>query len=165
MYWFKRKWRQIKRVWDFLPIIWNGYDFDYRYAVELFQHQLSRTADFLESDRAYSINAHQDARRIRTAVELLEKVYDEDYALEYYTKIEEKYGKSSFDFVETGERDSKGDPYYKMVENFEKDYTDSELLIIAEEKHAEMLESRAKQARAHKLVWNFIEHNIQKWWD
>ena len=25
MYWFKRKWRQIKRVADFLPIIWKGF--------------------------------------------------------------------------------------------------------------------------------------------
>lgn len=22
-----------------------------------------------------------------------------------------------------------------------------------------------KQKRAHKLLWDFIEHNIQKWWD
>ena len=48
MYLFKRKWRQIKRVIDFLPIIWKGYDWDYRYAVELFQHQLKRTADQIE---------------------------------------------------------------------------------------------------------------------
>ena len=52
MYWFKRKYRQIQRVIDFLPIIWNGFDFDYRYSVELFKKSLERQAKFLESDRA-----------------------------------------------------------------------------------------------------------------
>ena len=26
-------------------------------------------------------------------------------------------------------------------------------------------ESIDKQKRAHKLLWDFIEHNIQYWWD
>jgi hypothetical protein len=26
-------------------------------------------------------------------------------------------------------------------------------------------ESREKQKRAHKLLWDFVEHNIQYWWD
>ena len=97
IYWFKRKWRQIKRVWDYLPIIWRGYDWDYRYAVELFQHQLKRTADEIEN-RGYQEGSHNTANRIRTAVELLEKVYDEEYAQEYQSIIEEKYGPSKMNF-------------------------------------------------------------------
>ena len=72
MYWFKRKWRQVKRVADFLPIIWKGYDWDYHYAIELFQHQLKRTAHEIEH-RGHSLNRKQTASRIRTAVELIEK--------------------------------------------------------------------------------------------
>jgi len=30
--------RRVKRTRDFLPMIWNGYDFDYRYAIDLFQY-------------------------------------------------------------------------------------------------------------------------------
>lgn len=156
---------KIKRTLQFIPIIWKGYDWDYRYAVELFQYQLKRTADFMESDKAFSMNAKQDARRIRTAVKLLEKVYDEDYGMEYRQKIEEKWGSSHIGFTETGELDSNGEPYYEMVEVYDRDYTESELVMINEEKNAEMWESRAKQKRAHKLVWKFIEHNIQSWWD
>lgn len=72
-YFFRRKYEQIKRVIDFLPMIWGGFDFDYRYAIELFEHQLERTADFMESDRAKTIDADKRAKRIRTAVELLRK--------------------------------------------------------------------------------------------
>ena len=40
-YFFRRKYRQIRRVIDFLPMIWNGFDFDYMYAIELFEKQTS----------------------------------------------------------------------------------------------------------------------------
>lgn len=164
MYWFKRKWRQIKRTVDFLPIIWRGYDWDYRYAIELFQHQLKRTADCIEESGMH-LNKDNDVSRIRTAVELMEKVYEEEYGYEYAAKMEELYGPSKLEFIETKELDSNGDPYYTLEEFFERDYTDDELLIIAEEKRNMILDSRAKQKRAHKVLWNFIEHNIQNWWD
>lgn len=164
MYWFKRKWRQVKRVADFLPIIWKGYDWDYHYAIELFQHQLKRTANSIEKN-GYHIGKENTAARIRTAVELMEKVYDEDYAFEYHNVIEKKYGKSNFDFVETGDFDENGDPYYTMEEFYENDYTKGELELISEDKSTLRLESFAKQKRAHKILWDYIEHNIQNWWD
>jgi|TARA_B110000908_G_C10187174_1_gene418556 hypothetical protein len=164
MYWFKRKYRQIKRTIEFLPLIWKGADWDYRYAVELFQHQLNRTADYIEDKNRY-VNAKADSKRIRTAVNLLEKVYEEEYSTEYQSKIEKKYGKSKLDFIEYKDVDAKGNPYYRMIERFEHDYTDAELLLIEEEKEALMHESMYKQKRAHSLVWKYIEHNIQAWWD
>lgn len=107
MYWFKRKYRQIKRVIDFLPILWKGYDFDYGYAIELFKHQLIRTANYLESDKAWTTSAKTNAQKVRTAIRLMDIVYND----------------------------------------YNEDYT------------------YEKQKRAHKLLWDFIEHNIQWWWD
>lgn len=164
-YWFKRKYRQVKRVLDFLPIIWKGYDFDYRYAIDLFKYQLERTADFMESDKAVTVDANIRAKRIRTAIELLDKVYDEEYGMEYMDQLESKYGKSNFEFIETDTLDEKGEPYYKMVERYEKEYTVPELLEIeAEKKHLMNLSSK-KQQKAENLVWEFISHNIRGWWD
>ena len=89
--WNNIRWffRRLKRVWDFLPIIWKGYDFDYAHAINLFKYQLERTADFMESDKAMTVDADIRAKRIRTAIELLQKVYDEDYGCEYQTKMKE----------------------------------------------------------------------------
>jgi len=157
--------RKLKRFISFIPHVWRGYDWDYRYAIDLFTYQLSRTADFLESDRAWSIEAKTNAARMRSTIELMNKVYDEDYGMAYLDEIKEKYGSSSFSFKETKELDSKGDPYYTMHEEFEKDYTDTELLLIAEDREAMVHECRHKQRRAHKIAWDMIEHNIQKWWD
>jgi len=79
--------------------------------------------------------------------------------------IEAKYGPSKFEFVELKKVDKNGSPFYKMVEVFEKDYTDSELLEIAEERQKLIRVAKANQNRAHSLVWKWIEHNIRRWWD
>ena len=76
--------RRLKRVRDFLPIIWKGYDFDYTHAIELFKYQLERTADLLESDKAYTVNSNIHAQKIRTAIRLMDIVYDEEYMEDFY---------------------------------------------------------------------------------
>ena len=160
MFVVKRFFRRVKRVMDFLPMIWKGYDYDYRYAIELFQYQLERTADFMESDRVLTVDANIRARRIRTAVELLQKVYDEEYGCEYQDKLKEMYGENVLDwsFEDTGDGD--GSSYlryrYEMWDNAEE---------IQRMMNKLFLESQAKQERAEKLVWKFISHNIRYWWD
>jgi hypothetical protein len=110
----KRFFYRIKRVIDFLPIIWKGYDFDYHSSIELFKYQLKRTAEYLESDKAQTLEAKTNAAKIWTAVELMEKVYDEEYGTEYIDIIEKLYGKTHYEFVELDEKDENGDPYYTM---------------------------------------------------
>jgi len=160
MYWLKRKIRQIKRVIDFLPLIWNGFDFDYRYATDLFRKQLERIADEMESDRGILENAKTNAQKIRTAIRLMDKVYDEEYGCEYQDKLKELYGENVLDwwFEDTG----KGDDSSYLRYEYEK-WDNSEEIKKVERKL--FLESKNKQKRVHKLLWDFIEHNIQKWWD
>jgi hypothetical protein len=159
-YWFKRKYRQIKRVLDYLPIIWKGYDFDYRYAIDLFKHQLIRTSNFMESDRAYAIDSDMRAKRIKTAIELLDKVYDEEYGMEYQDQMKKIYGDNVLDwnFEDTGRGD--GTSYinyeYEKWENKDK---------VKETFDKLFKQSKEKQIRAEKLVWKFISHNIRGWWD
>lgn len=164
-YHFRRKWSQIKRVIDFLPLIWKGYDWDYHYAIELFQHQLKRMADHIGSDKAYALENKQTASRIRTAIELMQKVYDEDYQMEYCDKLEKIYGKSNLEFIETGDFDEKGDPYYTMKFTYENAVDEKHNEEIKKVRHQMFLMGRDKQKRAHKLLWDFVEHNIQNWWD
>jgi len=165
MFVVKRFFRRVKRVIDFLPIIWKGFDFDYRYGIDLFQYQLKRTADFMESDRAVTMNANIRAKRIRTAVELLQKVYDEEYSCEYQDKLKEIYGEKVLDweFVELDEKsDYDGEPLYELKWEYEKwDNADE----VKETKQKLYKESQEKQKRAEELVWKFISHNIRGWWD
>jgi hypothetical protein len=160
VYWIKRKYRQIERTLSFLPLIWNGFDFDYRYATDLFRKQLERIADEMESDRGRLENAKTNAQKIRTAIRLMDKVYDEEYGCEYQDKLKELYDENVLDwwFEDTG----KGDDSSYLRYEYEK-WDNSEEIKKVERKL--FLESKNKQKRAHKLLWDFIEHNIQNWWD
>lgn len=159
-YFFKRKYRQIQRVIDFLPTIWNGFDFDYHYSLELFRKQLERQAKFLESNSAYSSRAKQDASRIKTAIQLMDKVYDDAYEMEWMDGLKERFGEDVLDweFEDTGRGD--GSSYIKS--KYEKWDNVEEIKAV---KMTLVKLSREKQKRAEKLLWEFIGHNIRYWWD
>jgi len=166
VYWFKRKYRQIKKTIDFLPLIWKSYDFDYSYALNLFKKQLEYTAKELESERANTVSAPTNAQKIRTAIRLMNKVYEEEYAHEYMSTIDKLYGPTHYDFVETDEvSELTGEKLYQLKLRNENAVDEQHQKEIDEVRHQMMLLSQDKQKRAHKLLWDFIEHNIQRWWD
>jgi hypothetical protein len=159
-YRIRRKYQQIKRVIDFLPIIWNGFDFDYMYSIELFKKQLERQAELFESDKLNSDRSKQNASRIRTAISLMDKVYNGDYELKWMDTIRKKYGNDVFnwEFVDTGRGD--GTSFIKSKYEYWDNVDEIDLL-----KRELMLKSRQKQKKAEQLLWKFIGHNIRYWWD
>ena len=160
IYWFKRKHRQVKRVLDYLPIIWKGYDFDYRYAIDLFKHQLIRTEKFMSSPTAMTVNANSRAKRIKTAIELLDKVYDEEYGMEYQDQMKKIYGDNVLDW--NFEDIKRGDRFSNLSYEYEKWENKDE---VKETFDKLFKKSKEKQIKAEKLVWKFISHNIREWWD
>ena len=178
IYWIKRKKWQIKNVFRWLPIIWKQFDFDYGYTLEVFKFQLQKQAEFLESDKAYSTSAKQDAMRIRTVLKLMTKVYNEDYAIEYQETLTQMYGQNVLDF----KIEPIGKENYSALKNvldfkiepigkenysslkFEYESWDN-AKEIEEIKNELFLMSQEKQARAHKILWALIEKDIRGWWD
>ena len=140
---------KIKRIIDFIPILWKSHDFDYVYSIDLFKYQLERTAKHIElhgvtEDKKHTIN------RIKTAIRLLDKVYNEEYVNDYLDVIESKYGKGAFKLTP-----SENNTYKIEIESEE----------IKKEIYQLTLNSLAKQNKAHRILWNFIEWNIRNWWD
>ena len=164
-HWLKRKKNQINRVFDFLPIIWNSYDFDYRYSIDIFKKSLERQADYLESNNSHTESASHNASRIRTAIRLMDKVYEDEYSTEYLDELHDKYGKSFFSFVPTERVDENGESYYRLEVTYEHAKDDDHNKEINKICSEMMTKSNDKQKRAHKLLWEFVEHNILHWWD
>ena len=160
----RRFFKQIRRVVEFLPIIWKGRDFDYRYALDLFQFQLKRLEKEIKANRNF-VGYENVANRINTAIELMGKVYDGDYELEGIDKFEELYGKTQFVFKEINEVDSNGGKLYeiKLKNPVVLDgMTDDDLCIIRDQM---IRDAREKHIRAEDILWRFISHNIKGWWD
>jgi len=169
IYWVKRKIWQIKNVFRWLPIIWKQYDFDYNYSLEVFKFQLQKQAEFLESDRAVTLCAKDKAKRIRTVIKLMEKVYEDDYSMEYVDKLKELYGKDVLEvsFVETGDTtfndfSGKTEKLFSMRYKYETWDNVDEIKKVKEQL---IKGSHDKQMRAHKILWSLIEKDIRDWWD
>lgn len=162
IYWVKRKIQQIRNILSWLPIIWNTFDWDYSYSINVFRFQLERQAKLLESNKTWSACAKKNASKIRTAIKLMDKVYEEEYALEYQDIIEKKYGKKTFKLNDIPQK-----PGYSSLEMIFKgsNYSEAELKLIKEEEYLLMKQSNDKQNKAHRILWAFIEHNIRNWWD
>lgn len=160
MYWLKRKIWQIKNIFRWLPIIWKQYDFDYHYSIEVFKFQLQKQAEFLESDKALTTSAKDRAKRIRTILKLMDKVYAEEYAMEYQDILKEMYGK---DVLETELIPFQDGSELKTLKFRYESWDNAEEISQIKDKLFQM--SIEKQNRAHKILWAIIEKDIQTWWD
>lgn len=151
--------RFIQRIWrllEWIPVIWKTEDWDYYYVLDTFSYHLSRLAKYIGDHNRY-VGAQNDVSRINTAIRLIQKVKDEEYALEYQKIVENKYGESSIEFVPTDNPEvSKVYVAYGGKELTGEDEVFWEKAFNA---------SIKKQKKAERILWKFIEHNIQKWWD
>ena len=113
-----------------------------------------------------TLEAQNNAKKIRTALRLMDIVYDEKYIDDAFIHLEKLHGKSKMDFIDTGE-DSKfgGERLYTLKVTNENAINEIHQEKINEERSELIKLARDKQKKAHKLLWNFIEHNIQNWWD
>jgi len=163
-YFFRRKYWQIKNLFKWIPVIWSQYDFDYHYSLDVFRFQLEKQAEFLESDRACTLEAKNNAKRIRLVLRLMEKVYDERYGCEYQKILEEKYGEDVLDWHFIPIEDRPGLSSMKWNYEVDEKYANIREQIEAD-KDRLFKESQEKQHKAHKLLWALIEHDIRRWWD
>jgi len=158
-YFFRRKRNQFRNLKRWLPLIWNKYDFDYSYSIDMFKRALLDQAEYMESDNAWGVSAKDDAKRIRIIVSLMEKVYDDTYALEYQDKLKELYGDDVLDFNFVPSE-------FKDMNTLEWGYKSRPNADEIDKMHSKLLkESQAKQERAEELLWKLIAHNIRRFWD
>ena len=163
-YWFRRKYRQIKNVINWIPVVWNQFDFDYRYSLDVFKHQLMKQAKYMDSDNAIGVNSKYDAEKIRMICRLMDKVYKDEYACEYLDRIKQTYGEDAYDWIFEDISDKPG--YKSMHWKYEVDEKYSELRNEIKSNNDKWFkESLAKQERAHKLLYTLLEFYIRRWWD
>ena len=152
----KIKWffKQCKRSFGYAKRAWGGYDWDYQYSVDMFMYSLERLANNLDSDTSSSVNATRDAKQIRRILDLMKKVYNEDFSHECYDTLQALYGDTVLDFVTEPRR---GITYeYQTWPNASEINEMYDKLIH---------ESHEKQEKAHALVWRLIANHIRYWWD
>lgn len=165
LYFFKNLCRGLKNLWVWLPIIWKDRDFDYGYFLDMFDYKLQRMHRFFDNPDNVVINEvsrKNIVSRISTARTLLKKIYfDEEYSLSYLKEIEEIYGNQHMVFTPLKDK-----PHLSSLSfEYDKHYTEEEKEAIKEHERRLFFESNKKNAKAKRIFWQFINHNIEYWWD
>jgi hypothetical protein len=164
---FRDFFRRVHNVYRWLPTLWNDRDYDDSYITEILIKKLEFTRDFYLSGKAYSAEAEKVADEIKEAIDRLHMTRDswefyEDLAME---QLEQKWGKTTFNFVPFQHTEDGSVLTYEMKSKTEKVGSDEE-----EEQYriefGKALDKARKQYMKDKVkAYEFIAKNIDKWWD
>jgi len=88
MYKIKNKIRQLRKLFRWIPIIWNDRDWDYYFVYEILKQKLIDTEKYIRKDGVHIFN-DTDADSILKAIELIEKVQTEYHLDKYLSEATE----------------------------------------------------------------------------
>ncbi len=77
LYWPRRLFYRLERIWAYLPILWRDHDWDHSYILRLLAFKLRRVQKALA--KGHHANREQEARRVQICAELLERIVASDY--------------------------------------------------------------------------------------
>lgn len=81
----------LKRVWDYLPVLWHDRDWDYYHLFTLLQFKLKRMSEDHRTD-IWGSNAKRKADELHTCVLLLERLRNDDYCPIPHQEHTERWG-------------------------------------------------------------------------
>jgi|GEM_PF-1540692 hypothetical protein len=152
--------RRVKRLIDYIPVIWKGYDFDYSYALELFLVQLERTAKHIET-HGYREDRQWVADRIRLAVKLANMGFNGGYTSELFDYYEKEFGPS--EIVSTPSE--YGEDMFSIEIRYKRAKTTEMNEQIHEALREDMIHSTYRELRARELFFKILEKDLQRFWD
>ena len=159
----KRFIRKIKNVFRWLPTIWKDEDYDSHFINEILIKKLEHTRDFFLSDRTHITSAKEVAEEIQEAIDRLHMTRDswEFYEEPAHDIIEEKWGKTTFEFIPLEDRPNVSE----MVSKTEKVKTPEDKEQYSEDFRAAMKAARKEYRKDKKEAYKFIAKHIDGWWD
>jgi hypothetical protein len=159
----KRFIRKIKNVFRWLPTIWKDEDYDSHFINEILIKKLEHTRDFFLSDRTHITSAKEVAEEIQEAIDRLHMTRDswEFYEEPAHDIIEEKWGKTTFEFIPLEDRPNVSE----MVSKTEKVKTPEDKEQYSEDFRAAMKAARKEYMKDKKEAYKFIAKHIDGWWD
>ena len=167
----------VKNLWYWLPVIWKDRNYDTHYIYEVIKHKLKAQAQYID-DKDRHTKAKLDARNMRICANLIQKLQDDVYTLEYqdyhedrvwFTDWEDKPGYSLYHSEVVSDNFEyyfeKYPLIYKRVAIDEGNYTLYDVVQPEIRKVIAMKMAHINDDRARKLLFKIMEENITSWWD
>lgn len=157
MYRIKRFFGKIKKIFEYMPLLWRDEDWDYGYLLDLIKFKLIRMRDTISKN---AIISNENIREISIGIN--QTIYHIDNYQNPDDSYEEIYGKFDFNIEHRGRKLDNG--YYAMdTYNADK----GEILTSdEEEKYSKFLRNKMEfEQDEWQLIFDTIKKEGQKWWD
>ena len=139
--------QQIKRIIDYIPLLWRDEDWDWHYIFRMLRYKIKRTREHMAVCGARGENWERDNANMQRAEDLLTRILNDDYmskgSEEHYEKYPMKFEKMP-------------DGMYRMKE-------------YGEEQKVQSKQIRDEMQKLYNQdwddVWALLKSQIGNWWD
>lgn len=135
---------RLSRIFAYLPILWNIYDFDHTSALEVFKLQLTRIYKSMENGHECRKSLKVKLRKIKVMIECCNRL-NNDFEEQAWDEFTKKYPDRFLSFFD-GLDKPKSPQYKKDLNN-----------LIKYEKH--------RKAMYKQLFMKIFERNFESFWD
>lgn len=144
--------RKIVRVVQWIPTLWNNYDWDFHYIFIVLRYKLTRMEREIRL-KGHASNRKQTADQIKVAVHLLDRICNDGYLENATSPVDREYGQWTFDFENNLEIVHKKPLTVKQKTQHKKD-------LRAAWKHSDYMIKQDKE-----YLFKYILKHHRQWWD
>lgn len=154
----------IKNLFKWFKIVWNDRDFDHSYISYVLKFKLENTANYIEKHQRYE-RYELDVQRIRLAINLLDKIIEDYYQMEYQNFYEVKFNwegldKKSFELKDKVIKNNLQDYFLKYPNGYRK---------IEKHEDNDVIEAltlgKFRHDKAKRLFFELLNRHLEEWWD
>lgn len=140
----------LRNLWNWRSVVWNDRPWDYVYIFKALRFKLNETQRCIDGT---FVGADEEAAKIRSLIEAIDRILEDDYVSEEYKELDRKYGKLEMIFHE----DNTITTTRKNLKEEDRKTERQETLTLAE------LEAKRRQDDIN-FVFDTMKNDIQRWW-
>lgn len=140
----------LRNLWKWRSVVWNDRPWDYVYIFKALRFKLDETQRCIDGT---FVGADEEAAKIRSLIEAIDRILEDDYVKEEYEEMDRKYGKLEMIFND----DNTLTMSRTNLKEEDKETERKETLALAE------LEAERRQQDIN-FVFDTMKKDIQRWW-
>lgn len=140
----------LRNFWKWRSVVWNDRPWDYVYIFKALRFKLDETQRCIDGT---FVGAEEEASKIRSLIEAIDRIIEDDYVKKEYEEMDKKYGKLEMIFND----DNTITTTRENLKEEDKETERKETLALAE------LEAERRQQDIN-FVFDTMKNDIQRWW-
>lgn len=101
VYPFKRFGRFLVKLKEYIPVLWDDFEFDYIYLLKIMRLKMKRMSEHMD-EHGITVSSPRKARELRICTILIDRIIADDYIALQSRKLDEEYGELEFNSEPTG---------------------------------------------------------------